>query len=198
MHVQPLFPSFLASEVVEPDTINNERIIRAGYELREQHRDNIFHGGYQSPDLDVDWDLAEDLLALVKDRAQGLWQRLLDGQEGYTAEIDNWWINIQEPGGDCFPPHVHKGHVLSFVYYPQANPGAGTLNFIAPFQGMEYAMPLELVNRQNPYTSPRWAVPPQTGLLVAFPSYLMHWVENNHSTEDRISCAFNIEVRERK
>jgi uncharacterized protein (TIGR02466 family) len=198
MHVQPLFPSYLASEVLEPGTVNNDRICEAAYELRGQHRDQIFHGGYQSPDLEVNWEPAQDLLDVVQDRAQGLWSRLLDGVGTHEAVIDNWWINIQEPGGDCFPPHVHKGHVISFVYYARATEGAGTLNFIAPFQGMEYATPIELIDRQNPYTSARWAVDPEPGLLVAFPSYLMHWVENNHAQYDRISCAFNIEVRERK
>lgn len=198
MHIQPLFPTFLATETLESGLVDNERIVALGHKIRDEGKTPYFRGGYQTPDLDTDHPEAEDLLAVIRDRACGIWERLLNGLESHTPDIAQWWINIQSPGADCFPPHVHKNQSFSFVYYPQATEGSGSINFICPFQGLEYALPLEHMGDKNMYTSPRWEIKPHTGLLVAFPGYLMHWVENNHSDSERISVAFNVEVKEKQ
>lgn len=195
MHVQPLFPAFLCSETLEPGVVDNDRLCEIGYKLKAQHDVGIFQGGFQTPDLHPNLPEATDLLDIVRDRAEGIWTRLLNGLPTHTTHIAEWWINIQEPGADCFPPHVHKNQSISFVYYPRATENAGSINFICPFQGMEYALPLEHMADKNMYTSPRWEIKPTTGLLIAFPGYLMHWVENNHSQGDRVSIAFNIEIK---
>jgi hypothetical protein len=38
----------------------------------------------------------------------------------------------------------------------------------------------------------KFAIQPFSGLLLMFPSYLVHWVLPNESTDERMSIAFNI------
>ena len=47
-------------------------------------------------------------------------------------------------------------------------------------------------DRYNAYTS--FNIPPQEGVMLIFPSFLLHSVEENLSDEDRISVAFNLDI----
>jgi hypothetical protein len=42
------------------------------------------------------------------------------------------------------------------------------------------------------FNANKWHIEPEPGKLIIFPSWLMHYVEDNNSQEDRLSMAFNI------
>jgi uncharacterized protein (TIGR02466 family) len=52
-----------------------------------------------------------------------------------------------------------------------------------------------MIKEQNSFTQSVVSVQPKTGSLIIFPSWLMHYVVPNENKDDRISLAFNAEVR---
>ena len=47
----------------------------------------------------------------------------------------------------------------------------------------------------NPFNSGSWWFPVETGQVLLFPSYLVHYVETKKGTNTRISLAFNIFIK---
>jgi ectoine hydroxylase-related dioxygenase (phytanoyl-CoA dioxygenase family) len=56
----------------------------------------------------------------------------------------------------------------------------------------------DCVKEFNAFTAARQSVPPKTGMLLIFPSWLVHNVTRNNSGEDRISFAFDVKVSGKK
>jgi hypothetical protein len=56
-------------------------------------------------------------------------------------------------------------------------------------------MPRKIVSDDNIFNAVRWSVIPTNGLVVAFPGWLTHYVEPNHSDETRISIAYNFSLQ---
>lgn len=93
------------------------------------------------------------------------------------------WCNVNDPGSENFP-HLHSGHFMSGVVWFQGQ-GTGILEFIPN-------------NYLYKLTHPAWpyhgtsSYYPEDGDIVIFPSYLLHRVQRNESTKQRISMAFNV------
>jgi uncharacterized protein (TIGR02466 family) len=104
-------------------------------------------------------------------------------------EITGCWMNMK-PRGEDHGVHNHPNNFLSGVYYVDVPPGADRIvfhdfrmerNAILPRYTEETALTASLV---------RLAV--RSGLLVMFPSWLMHSVAPNPTAHERVSLAFNI------
>ena len=63
-----------------------------------------------------------------------------------------------------------------------------------PVAAQQYVMNNKIIGEYNKFTSTDMSVEPAPGKLVIFPSWLVHYVENNLDNTDRISIAFNIEI----
>jgi hypothetical protein len=63
-----------------------------------------------------------------------------------------------------------------------------------PVAAQQYVMDPDIIDQYNKFTSTDMSVVPSPGKLVLFPSWLVHYVENNLDDTDRISIAFNIEI----
>jgi uncharacterized protein (TIGR02466 family) len=87
---------------------------------------------------------------------------------------------------------MHSNYFLSVVYYPKATVGAGSLTLMAPFTGLEHTLTYMHVGTPGYFNANKWHIEPELGKLIIFPSWLMHYVEDNNSQEDRLSMAFNI------
>jgi hypothetical protein len=66
---------------------------------------------------------------------------------------------------------------------------------MSPHQNTELSMPRKIVSDANIFNAVRWSVIPTNGLVVAFPGWLTHYVEPNHSDETRISIAYNFSLQ---
>jgi len=104
------------------------------------------------------------------------------------------WANVSGPGAHN-KPHVHGGAFWSAVYYVRApaaesgklvlhDPRMPALRMYAPMLRFKGAGP-EQVARINP----------RSGMIVMFPSWLLHSVEEWQGDGERISIAFNIFAR---
>ena len=104
--------------------------------------------------------------------------------------ITEAWININQKGHfNC--SHDHPGSLFSAVYYVKGGPDKGELELKTPIIPHTYTISNEMVSGFNAFTGHAMVIPPVTGDLVIFPSWLLHRVNMSKSDEDRISIAFN-------
>lgn len=101
--------------------------------------------------------------------------------------LHNLWIN--ENYKNCWNHvHNHPHSTFSGVYYIKVPPMSGNLIFprtsifnIAAFTDVT-----------NSDFALNYNISPEEGLMVIFPSELLHYVEPNENDQSRISIAFNI------
>jgi uncharacterized protein (TIGR02466 family) len=199
MNIGPVFASFLASEQTS-NLVDPVDVTQACLDLRKHQTKDVYEqeGGWQSGFIQHPGNL-QPLVDLVMDRAEYLTRNLIKIKPEYPVTLDSWWININDPGVTHEihnnPPHLHANQFISFVYYPYAKPQCGTLTLSTPSSVQEYIMPRYMLSEdQNEFNSTRMHIYPEPGLLVAFPSYLMHHVGANNSGDTRISIAFNVSL----
>lgn len=198
MHVTPMFANFVAEEFVE---INNDELLEYLVDVERKQAQPMFDtelgraaGGWQSGTLDMTAPQLQPLLSAVDQRCTEI-SKLLN----ITVEhnIANCWANRTAPVTTpslelaSSPPHAHANYYIAFVYYPQATDDAGNLVILPPTNTQELAVPRPFIREDNMYTATRMHIPPKTGLLVAFPAWLTHYVEPNRTDTDRISIAVN-------
>ena len=96
------------------------------------------------------------------------------------------WITKVHPGSKSHE-HVHSNSMISGVAYIQCPPKSGNLSFHNKETGL-FDLPTETMNLWN---SLIYSFEPQANTVVFFPSDTYHGVDENQSTEQRYSLAFN-------
>ena len=86
--------------------------------------------------------------------------------------------------------HNHVGSIFSGVYYIDAVPEQGNIQFERN-DGAEYHIPSK-IHKPTYYTSTRATYAAKTNALYIFPGWMRHSVEGNKTTTDRVSISFNI------
>ena len=99
------------------------------------------------------------------------------------------WVNLHEQGG-YNSSHMHPGYLLSGVYYISVGNGSGALVLEDPRPQTRYAANHVFITSVDPAQGHR--INAEEGMLVLFPSWLMHHVTDNTSKERRISISMNI------
>jgi uncharacterized protein (TIGR02466 family) len=92
--------------------------------------------------------------------------------------------------------HNHPNSILSGVYYLQAPENCGGIFFSDPRPASQMLIPP--VEEFNLWTFPKVSYKPHAGMMLLFPSWLLHGVEMNMSEELRISLSFNIGMSPKK
>lgn len=151
-------------------------------------------GGWHSKQDFAEWsgDVGRKLLLRVIEIARDHTVRASDGPPlDWAAEA---WANVSGPGA-LNKPHVHGGAFWSGVYYVQApesdsgqlvlhDPRMPALRMYAPLLRFKGAGPEQIAR-----------IAPKSGMVVMFPSWLMHSVEPWHGEGERVSIAFNVMAR---
>ena len=110
--------------------------------------------------------------------------------------FDGYWININQPGA-LNSIHDHPGCDLAGVIWIKTDKKSGVIKFRHPNGFAENASLFfyneDFKKKLNAY--PAYWSSTKSGEGILFPSHLNHWVEENKSTEDRISISFNIGLR---
>ena len=110
--------------------------------------------------------------------------------------FDGYWININQPGA-LNSIHDHPGCDLAGVIWIKTDKKSGVIKFRHPNGFAENASLFfyneDFKKKLNAY--PAYWSSTKSGEGILFPSHLDHWVEENKSTEDRISISFNIGLR---
>ena len=186
---------------VDLTDLDNDKMLEACYELErnQQGRSRSNIGGYQSDDLPYDHSSFTDLLGSICSVSQTIFE------EAYVqfydtsfknVGISNYWVNINRKN-DHNADHVHPGCFLSGVYYVSAdsklNQGSIVFRRESSFF-MYHGVYFDEFKTDEcpPHLEHAISLPPRTGGLILFPSYLSHRVESNQSDTDRVSISFNI------
>ena len=185
MHTEMWFPTVIWSAMTH--FVDNKAIKHWAYDRKKNDVGRVIsnYNGYQSsdillgnhPDIDklIEY-LNKETFACAK-------------QVGLPElEIYNIWLNINPPGSYNHL-HNHQGAVLSGVYYVDANPQQGNIQFERS-DNAQYHIP-EYVEKETYFTSTRATYAAKTGALYIFPGWLNHSVQGNKSNSDRISISFN-------
>ena len=122
----------------------------------------------------------------------------LDGRLGGQMDVQmdgGAWVNLCRDGG-YNKIHNHPGCSWSGVYYvstgvraPDAPPDSGCIEFLDPRMGATET------GLNGPDALPKLRVEAVAGLMVVFPSWLYHYVNPFRGSGERISIAFNVNLR---
>lgn len=104
-------------------------------------------------------------------------------------EITGCWANIH-PSDHIHRPHSHFNNFLSAVYYVTVPQGGNQITFHDP--RTQHYIIYPAVERFNRYNSEHGFFEVEEGLLLLFPSWLVHSVPPGTSKEPRISISFNV------
>jgi len=185
MHTELWFPSVIWSATTH--VVNNHDLKKYAYERKKTDQGRVVsnHGGWQSSDIIANE--CPEIDRLVKYLNQEVNE--CAAQVGLKElQIYNLWININPPGSYNHL-HNHVGSVFSGVYYVEAEPEQGNIQFERN-DGAEYHLPTDIA-KETYFSCTRSTYAAKTNALYIFPSWLKHSVQGNYSKSDRISLSFN-------
>lgn len=188
MNIMPIFINFLAVDTLQ---IDNAKIETYCQDLKRKSAGRVVSngGGWQSENIDPACPELAELFGEVQKRLDEV-HRAFDFAASMRQVITEAWININKKGHFNYS-HDHPGSLFSCVYYVKGGPDKGALEFKTPITAHTYTISNEMVGAFNAFTGHAMVVPPVTGDLLIFPSWLSHRVNMSRSDEDRISIAFN-------
>jgi uncharacterized protein (TIGR02466 family) len=191
MQIVPIFINFLATETLRLD---NGGIEKFCYALKEKGggRQVSNGGGWQSNNLDLATPELAELFRVVTEKLNEL-HRYFGLKSAMRQVIEDAWVNINKRG-DFNYSHAHPGLFFSCVYYAKGGAGKGNIEFTNPIEAHAYTIHNHMVEAHNAFTGNALSIPPITGELVIFPSWLHHFVRQSESDDDRISIAMNSKI----
>lgn len=106
--------------------------------------------------------------------------------------LNNMWININKKYS-YNQNHIHSDSFFSGVFYVKVPEKSGFINFENPSSLQKVFMQQykHFLNNLNEFTAESWTYSPHPNMMVLFPSWIEHNVDQNLSDSDRISIAFN-------
>lgn len=198
IEVRSLFPTPLVM-ARPPLTGDDNATLARAILAREAAGVGVTHSnmlGWQSADDFAAWGGAAG--AKVIGCARALADRLTGDRAGNRVQVEwfvNAWANVNRRG-HANQAHAHPGALWSGCYYvavPEEAEAGGGLEIMDP-RGMAPAM-------YAPELAPALAgcrtmggsevIPPETGLMLLFPAWLVHGVRPYLGDSPRISIAFN-------
>ncbi len=97
----------------------------------------------------------------------------------YPCEVTYSWCNIYRDGS-TIKPHRHELSLISGVFYSKADDNSGELIFDNPCQPFKVN---EISTRLTEYNRQAFSFKVSLGDLILFPSWMMHYTENNFSNQ---------------
>lgn len=185
----PIFPTmvwktYLKKEVYQP---LNERIRAKLDELRKTMPEFTPSRTWQTDQNLHEAEEFSELMSYVSTMSKSILDFTKIIYDDFT--ITGCWANIAAKGGSHIA-HTHPNNYLSGVYYVQTQEGADHIVFDDPRVQRSVISPR--VRELNETNAPKVVMGVQEGLLMMFPSWLVHAVGINTSDKERISLSFNI------
>ena len=153
---------------------------------------------WQDRSNDINWQTEPDLHTKVEfkifaDMILDTSKEILETLD-YAVEdiaITDMWGNVLRKG-EVHPPHTHSNNFLSGVYYLYSDKAAG-IQFFDPRPSSDVLVPKKTNKTHN--NSNLLSFASKTNRAVFFPSWLQHWVPQNISEKNRISIAWNVQLK---
>ena len=177
-----IFPSFITT-IMKPEyipianTLRNKSLtheIKSTYDFWEENK-NI-------PEIHT-------MKSIFEDESKPIISKFFNDDKNIS--IRRGWLNANRPG-EAEQPHHHGNSNMIGVFYIQTPENSGGLMFIDP-RGSTAMTSTEFENYNGKIQSGRAykRIVPKEGLLIFFPSHLIHYVETNQSRMTRLSLACN-------
>ncbi len=185
--IHPIFPTFvwklqLRRDLVQP-VLDLIARLRPPGELARGSAWQSAHDLHQLAEL-------RELVASFHDAVRSVLRFLRVGHDDFA--ITGCWANLYAPGA-VHRMHTHPNNFLSGVYYLRTADGADTINFHDPrAQAAVIRPPVTALTGEN---TDQVVMPVEPGVLLLFPAYLPHSVDENRSTTLRASLSFNVMFR---
>jgi uncharacterized protein (TIGR02466 family) len=195
MLVENIFVSTVAVDMLD---IDNESVKKFCYDLKERQGETSQHsnyGGWQSKQLSGYIPELNELFVHVQARLEAL-HGVFNFRDNLKLNIDNCWVNINGKG-HANMPHTHGGWTFSGVYFVSGQENCGNLMLVHPSQQFPYhymGKPFKENSIEKSLQTVQYKCEPNK--LVIFPSWVQHCVPPNLTDEDRISIAFDINLKE--
>ncbi len=152
------------------------------------------HGSYTSfysTEQIIDEPVFEDLKSFIKKSVTQAHQ--MSGLAG-DLEFTRSWANINRKYS-YHEEHHHCPNIWSGVYYVQTAENDATISFMN-MNILNSSWPYKAKKiYQNDVNSSQTICKTITGMLLIFPSYLRHKVDQHMSDNERVSIAFNMDLK---
>ena len=180
--------------------LDSEKLTELAFQLQNKDKKGVQvsnRGGWQSNDIIEE--KHEEFIKLKKEITQQLQTYHLEifremiFKKNIKQALVNIWVNIN--GKHHYNEwHIHPMCTLSGAYYIKHDGVEnGNIEFKRPnhLYITDAHWPQELVEQFNPITTTHIKFTPKPNMLLIFPSWLEHKVENNLKNDSRISLSFN-------
>jgi len=147
--------------------------------------------GWHSPDLDLNNTTIKNFFSKISPMLKEVSDDMCWNLKNFQVKITSCWSIINQKFASN-AGHIHANSLISSAYYIGAEKNCGKIVFDDP-------RPAATI-KKGPYRSiGNWnqgniTIEPEAGLLVMFPSYLVHHVQPNMSEKERIIFSFNLDV----
>ncbi len=108
---------------------------------------------------------------------------------------DEYWANVNKTN-EYNMHHNHAPAHLSGVYYVRVPENSGDIRFVDDRKVRTVTEPNSINN--SPISVEDHTFKPEEGMLLLFPGWLEHFVDQNKSETARVSISFNIELNKKK
>jgi uncharacterized protein (TIGR02466 family) len=190
MIIETIFTNFIASKKLNLDNQSLEDFCKK-IQKDSVSRSVSNRNGFQSFDVDVKHkiliDFSRQVGAVLTEVYQGCELKL-----NHSIRVSQVWVNVNGKGATN-TLHNHPNSIFSGVYYVKADKDSGDIVFTNPNNLLSYTLYPTMIEKYNAFNSGKWRITPEQGNLIIFPSWLSHSVEQNDSSQERISIAFNTE-----
>ncbi len=187
--VLKLFPTYVWATQFEASVFApvNARIRQCLSAIEDAHPNLAASGQWQSDQMLHQRPELAGLVGLVRQVTASIFESLTLVHDGF--QVTGCWANVSDPG---YPhrPHAHPNNYLSGVWYVQTAPGADSISFFDPRP--QASMMAPPARRRDIANQDTVSLDVAEGMLVMFPSWLLHAVDVNQSSTRRISIAFNV------
>ena len=147
--------------------------------------------GWHSKDFNLDHSDPKNFIKFISSSIEQVMTDMNWDKENQVVKINNMWAIINT-GGSSNAQHQHGNSNISGAYYVRAPKNSGDIVFYDPRPAPVYFHPnAKSPNLLNAQVN---SVSPKEGVLVLFPSYLDHSVNENLSNEERVVISFNIRI----
>ena len=169
----------------------------------EKQRDFVDAQKWYRPEADNGWLtnnhylLDEPVMKTLKEKIMDSFNAMMSNSMQFNDNIGwrmtNSWA-VKHETGEWAQQHIHTNSVFSGVYYMDTNNDSGKISFHRPTHDQSI-LPLHFRpgswKEKTSYNEDFANIQPENGMLVIFPSTLLHAVSKNQSSWDRYSIAFN-------
>ena len=140
--------------------------------------------------------LLQQLKSNLEDNIRIYAHEMLQVDDSVEFYITNSWVTLHEQG-DFAPSHIHTNSLISgTVYINIPDDDDSLFQFHAPDTYKVFGLFKPKVKSLNAWNSSTWAIKPETGTILLFPSDLSHSTTAMTSALDNRYClAFNVFVK---